>query len=61
MKKKIQYYVREVYGKPLEYVKDAGDAKLIRQLTGKKTIDCQTRELIHDLSGGLVFFERVME
>ena len=59
MKKTIHYTVREVYGNPLEYVKDAGDAKILQQLTGKKTIDGRVRELVRDLTGGVVDFERV--
>lgn len=58
MKKIIHYYRREVYGQPLEYIRDAGDAKIIHQLTGKKTINGVTRELIRDLSGGRIEFEQ---
>ena len=58
MKKIIKYYTREVYGQKLEYVLDAGDAKIIHQLTGKKTINGVARELLRDLSGGMIEFEQ---
>lgn len=57
----IQYYVREVYGNPLEYVKDASDAKILQLLTGHKTIDSRVRELVRDLTGGLVTFQQVFQ
>lgn len=58
--KTIEYYVREVYGNPLEYVKSEGDADVIRQLTGKRTVNPRIRELIRDLSGGLVEFKQIL-
>lgn len=57
--KKIQYFVREVYGNRLEYVKNPADANLILRLTGKKTITGETRELFRDISGGKIEFEQV--
>ena len=54
----IGFYEREVYGKKLGYVVNSDDAKIIQQLTGKKTITSVERELLHDLSGGAVRFER---
>lgn len=59
MKKIIQYRVREIYGQPLEYIVSEGDAKIVQQLTGKKTITGIIRELIRDLSGDAIQFERV--
>ena len=59
MKKIIQYRVREVYGQPLEYVVNEGDAKIIQELTGKKTITGVMRELLRDLTSGGIEFERV--
>jgi hypothetical protein len=56
MKKQINYYTKDVYGNRQEYVADKGSADIIRQLTGKKTINGQTRELIRDLTGGAVGF-----
>jgi len=55
----ILYYRKDVYGKTLEYVADAGDAKVIEGLTRQKTIDGRIRELIRDLTGGLVNFQEV--
>ena len=60
MKKIIQYRVREVYGNPLEYVVNEGDANTITHLTGKKTINLVVRSLIEKLSDGMITFERVM-
>jgi hypothetical protein len=59
-KKTIQYYVKHVYGNTLEYVVNAGDAKVLAQLTGRKTITGVERQLVSDLSGGLVTFEQVL-
>lgn len=56
----IEFYVREVYGTRLEYVKNAADARIIQQLTGKKTITSITRELIRDLSRGQIQFVQVL-
>jgi hypothetical protein len=60
MSKTILFYSREVYGNTLEYVLDKGDADIISQLTGKKTITGVERELIRDLTGGLVEFKEVL-
>ena len=60
MKKTILFYSREVYGNALEYVVNEADANIIRQLTGKKTITGVERELIRDLTGGLVEFKEVL-
>jgi len=59
-KKTIQYYTREVYGNKLSYIVNEGDAAIIQQLTGKKTIDSKTRELLRDLTAGIVSFEQVI-
>ena len=59
MKKIIQYRVREVYGQSLEYVVNEGDAKIIQELTGKKTVTGVMRELLRDLTSGGIEFERV--
>ena len=59
MKKIIQYRVREVYGQPLEYIVNEGDAKIIQELTGKKTVTGVVRELLRDLTSGGIQFERV--
>jgi hypothetical protein len=60
MKKTIQFYSRDVYGNRLEYISNQADADLLRRLTGKKTISGVERELIRDLTGGLVTFEEVL-
>jgi hypothetical protein len=60
MKKTIQFYSRDVYGNRLEYISNQADADLFRRLTGKKTISGVERELIRDLTGGLVAFEEVL-
>lgn len=62
MKKLIKYYVREVYGNRHEYIHpdNKGDAEIVRRLINKKTIDSQTRELIHDLSNGQIEFKQVL-
>lgn len=60
MKKIIQYRTKEVYGNPLDYVINQDDAKLIQKLTGKKTVDSVIRELIHDLSNGMIQFQQVL-
>lgn len=57
--KTILYYRKDVYGNTLEYVADKGDASILQQLTGKLTINGQVRELIRDLSGGLINFQEV--
>lgn len=59
MKKIIQYRVREVYGQSLEYIVNEGDAKIIQELTGKKTVTGVMRELLRDLTSGGIEFERV--
>jgi len=59
-KKTIQYYTREVYGNKLSYIVNKDDAAIIQQLTGKKTIDSKTRELLRDLTAGIVSFEQVI-
>ena len=58
--KTIQFYSRDVYGNRLEYISNKADADILRRLTGKKTISGVERELIRDLTGGLVTFEQVL-
>ena len=59
-KKTIQYYTREVYGNKLSYIANKDDAAIVQQLTGKKTIDGKVRELLRDLTAGLISFEQVI-
>jgi hypothetical protein len=60
MNKTIEYYSKEVYGNRLEYVINKDDARIIRQLTGKKTISGVERELIRDLTGSFIEFKEVL-
>ena len=48
-----------MYGQSLEYVVNEGDAKIIQELTGKKTVTGVMRELLRDLTSGGIEFERV--
>jgi hypothetical protein len=48
--KTINYYIKNVYGQDLEYVSDSRDAQIIQQLTGKRTINSNTRALIEQLA-----------
>lgn len=59
--KTIKYYTKNVYGNQLEYIIDSGDAKIMAQLTGKKTVTGIERELVYGLTGGLVQWEQVIE
>lgn len=61
MKTTIEFYSKNVYGNELEYVANKGDADIIRQLTGKKTIDSSIRKLIRDLSRGNISFKRILK
>ena len=60
MNKTIEYYSKDVYGNRLEYVINKDDARIIRQLTGKKTISGVERELIRDLTGSFIEFKEVL-
>ena len=56
MNKTIEYYSKEVYVNRLEYVINKDDARIIRQLTGKKTIS----ETERDLTGSFIEFKEVL-
>ena len=58
--KYIEYYVREVYGNTLEYLKHPVNAGLIFRITGKKTINRQLRNDLESLSGFRVKFVEVI-
>lgn len=58
--KVITFYVKDVYGKPLEYVVNQFDATLIAKLTGQKTINPSVRGLITQISEGRIEFTQVM-
>lgn len=34
----IEYYIKDVYGRPSKYIKDKTIAKLVSDLTGRKTL-----------------------
>jgi hypothetical protein len=53
---KIQYFKKSVYGNTFEYVADAGKAQILTKLTGQKTINGVTRELLRDLTAGQIEF-----
>jgi len=62
MPKVIHYYRKVQYGCEREFIAPSceADARIIRQLTGSKTISGVIRELIHDLSGGQITFLEVI-
>lgn len=55
----IEYFVRESYGRRLEYILDAGQRKIIQNLTRQQTIDSVIRELIRDLTAGQIIWKEV--
>lgn len=60
--KVIKYYIREQYGCAREFIHpdNAGDAKILSQLTGQKTVNSVIRELVRDLTGGQVTFVQTL-
>lgn len=62
MTKEIQYYRVMQYGCEREFIHPAnkGEAKLIQQLTGQKTIDGRVRELLRDLTGSGIVWKEVV-
>ena len=60
MQTKIKYYVQHIYGVPREKFIDKAQEAIFIQLTGRKTLDSVSRELIRDLSGSSVEFEQVL-
>lgn len=60
MTKTINYYRKNNYGNELEYIVDKGDADIIRQLTGQKTVSVSIRGLIRDLTNGQIIFQEVI-
>lgn len=60
MKTKIKYYVQNIYGVRREKFVDKGQENVFIQLTGRKTLDSVSRELIRDLSGSSIEFEQVL-
>jgi hypothetical protein len=60
MQTKIKYYVQHIYGVPREKFIDKAQEAIFLQLTGRRTLDSVSRELIRDLSGRTVEFEQVL-
>ena len=60
MKTTIRYYVQNIYGVRREKFLDKKQESVFIQLTGRKTLDSVSRELIRDLSGSSVEFEQIL-
>ena len=60
MKTTIKYYTQNIYGVRREKFIDKGQENVFIQLTGRKTLDSVSRELIRDLSGSSIEFEQVL-
>jgi len=58
----IKYYCKSIYGQDREYIHPdcEGDRKIISQLVRMSTITPVIRELIHDLSRGIIQFEKTI-
>jgi hypothetical protein len=57
---KIEYYVQHIYGVPREKFANKAQEDVFQRLTGRKTLDSISRELIRDLTSGAVTFEQVL-
>jgi hypothetical protein len=60
MKTTIKYYVQNIYGVRREKFINKAQEDVFIRLTGRKTLDSVSRELIRDLSGSSVEFEQVL-
>lgn len=60
MKVTIKYYTQHVYGVRREKFADKATEAVFQQLTGRKTLDSVSRELVRDLTAGAVEFEQVL-
>jgi len=60
MKTKIKYFVQNIYGVRREKFVDKKQESVFIQLTGRKTLDSVSRELIRDLSGSSIEFEQAL-
>jgi len=56
----IKYYVENVYGVRREKFADKSQQDVFLKLTGRKTLDSVSRELIRDFTGGAVTFEQIL-
>jgi hypothetical protein len=59
MKKTIEYYVQTIYGVNREKFKNKSEGDIFAKLTGRKTLDSASRELLRDLSEGSIDFKMV--
>lgn len=57
---KIKYYIENVYGVRREKFFDKAQQDVFYKLTGRKTLDSISRELVRDFTGGSVDFEQVL-
>ena len=57
---KIEYYIQHIYGVAREKFANKDQENLFQRLTGRKTLDSVSRELIRDLTSGAVTFEQVL-
>ena len=58
MKTTIKYYTQNIYGVRREKFIDKKQERVFFQLTGRRTLDSVSRELIRDLSGSSIEFEQ---
>jgi len=57
---KIKYYVTNIYGVHREKFLVKEHENIFFRLTGRKTLDDVSRELLRDLSGSQIDFEQVL-
>lgn len=57
---KIDYYVQHIYGVAREKFRNPEQEKIFKNLTGRKTLDSVSRELLRDLTSGAVCFQQVL-
>ena len=57
---KIEYYVQNIYGVAREKFANSTQEQVFKSLTGRKTLDSVSRELLRDLTNGAVYFEQVL-
>lgn len=60
MKIVISYYVQNIYGVRREKFIDKSVEGIYARLTGRKTLDSVSRELVRDLTAGAVEFQQVL-
>jgi hypothetical protein len=58
--KTIEYYIKDVYGTPREYIKDEVLARQVFQLTGSKTLNQNIRGLLQVISDGQIQFKQTL-